>query len=221
MEIFEIVGKTLTSSKEIFAMDLEAEACNPPTIDLPDHLEFVGDWNKEVIASGEGNNILGDNGGLYIKESHLRIPKVKATTETLAYYGALLIPEKTAIRFPNDAPYPLWKMHIGPNYVKDFIMNEAGGGGYYLEFHHDQPHFHQVLDGGGVYLLAKQTGENTFHITAFELSNGQAVYTKKGAIHCDAALTGDLVVGYTASEDCSTVLLRTQTENRMVSLEFV
>ncbi len=220
-QVFEVDGKTIKLSSELFALDLEEEACNPPMITVPDHLEFIAAWDKKTIASGEGNNILGDNGGLFFEESPIQIPKVKATKETLAYYGAVLIPENSAIRFPSDEAYPLWKMHVGPNYVKDYIMSKEGGGGFYLEFHHDQPHFHMVVDGGGYYLLAKQIGENVFHITAFELSNGQAVYTKKGAIHCDAALTGDLVVGYTASEDCSTVLLRTKTKNEMVKIEFV
>lgn len=220
-KIYEVDGKNIKLSSEFFACDLEEEACNPPRITVPDHLEFIAEWDKKIIVSGEGNNILGDNGGLYFEESHIKIPKVKATKETLAYYGAILIPDKSPIRFPNDDAYPLWKMHVGPNYVRDYIMNKDCGGGFYLEFHHDQPHFHMVLDGGGYYLLAKQIRNNTFQITAFELSNGQTVYTKKGAIHCDAALTGDLVVGYTASEDCSTVLLQTKTKNEMVNLEFV
>lgn len=219
--VFEVDGKTIKLSSELFALDLEAEACNLPMITIPDHLEFIAEWDERTIASGEGNNILGDNGGLYFEESSIQIPKVKATKETLAYYGALLLPENAAIRFPSDEAYPLWKMHVGPNYVRDYIMSKDGGGGFYLEFHHDQPHFHMVVDGGGYYLLAKQIRDKIFHITAFELSNGQAIYTKKGAIHCDAALTGDLVVGYTASNDCSTVLLRTKIGNEMLKIEFV
>ncbi len=218
--VFKVDGKNIKLSSELFALNLEDEACNPHMITVPDYLEFIAEWDEKTIASGEGNNILGDNGGLYFEESSIQIPKVKATKETLAYYGALLIPKNTAIRFPSDEAYPLWKMHVGPNYVGDYIMSKEGGG-FYLEFHHDQPHFHMVIDGGGYYLLAKQISKNTFHITAFELSNGQAVYTKKGAIHCDAALTGDLIVGYTSSKDCSTVLLRTKTKNEMVKLEFV
>lgn len=219
-KVFEIDGKTAKLSSELFALDLEAEACNPSLVSVPEHLEFMAEWDREIISSGEGNNILGDNGGLYFEASHIQIPKVKATKETLAYYGAVLIPEKSAIRFPSEEAYPLWKMHVGPNYVRDYIMSKNDGGGFYLEFHHDQPHFHMVVNGGGCYLLAKEISKNTFHITAFELSNGQAVYTKKGAIHCDAALTGELVVGYTASDDCSTVLLRTKTKNEMVQVTF-
>lgn len=221
-EVFQIDSKsrTIKLSNEMFPLDLEKEACNPFAIQVPPYLEFKAQWDVNIITSGEGNNILGDNGGLYFEQSFIQIPTVKATKETLAYYGALLIQEDSPIRFSSDEPYPLWKMHIGPNYVDDYIMTKEGGG-FYLEFHHDQPHFHMVVDGGGYYLLAKQIGEHIYHITAFELTNGQAVYTKKGAIHCDAALTGDLVVGYTVSEECSTVLLRTKAEREMVKIEFV
>ncbi|MBA2367981.1 MAG: hypothetical protein H0V82_03035 [Candidatus Protochlamydia sp.] len=220
-EVYQINERTIKISTKLFAINLEHEASNPPIISVPDHLEFKAEWNKLTIASGEGNNILGDNGGLFFEETVIRVPKVKATKEALAYYGALLIPQNTAIRFPDAEPYPLWKMYVGANYVRDYIMDKNGGGGFYLEFHHDQPHFHLIVDGGGYYLLAKQIKEDIFHITAFEVSNGQAIYTKKGAIHCDAALTGDLVVGYTASKDCSTVLLRSKVKNEMVEVEFI
>lgn len=220
-EVYEIKDKTLKLSSQLFALNLEEEACNPSSVVAPGYLEFTAEWDQKIISSGEGNNILGDNGGLYFDASNIKIPKVAATKEALAYYGAVLISEGSAIRFPNDDAYPIWKMQVGHHYVRDYIMNKNEGGGFYLEYHHDQPHFHMVIEGGGYYLLAKQVNEKTFQITAFELSSGQAIYTKKGAIHCDAALTGELVVGYAASDDCSTVLLRHKSTNEMVNIEFV
>lgn len=220
-DVLQVDGKTVKSSNELFALDLEQEANHPLRVLQPNYLEFTAEWNPNVLTSGEGNNILGDNGGFYFKESNLSVPVVKATPETLAYYGAVLISANTAVRFPNEEPFPLWKMEVGNDYIKDYIMTESGGGGFYLEFHHDQPHFHMIVDGGGHYLLAKKVGESRYHLTAFELSNGQAVYTKKGAIHCDAALTGEIICGYTASLDCETVLLRTKEGNQMVNLNFI
>lgn len=220
-EVYTIDEGHLKTSQELFAIDLEAQATKPPIITQPDHLEFTAEWNKQALSSGKGNNVLGDNGGLYFKESTIRVPVVKATAETLAYYGAVLIPKNTAVRFPSDKPFPLWKMHVGPNYVKDFLMTKEGGGGFYLEFHHDQPHFHMIVKGDGYYLLAKKVSDHTYHLTAFELSDGQAVYTKKGAIHCDAALKGDIICGYSSSDDCETVLLVTKKDNSPVNIEFV
>lgn len=220
-EVFQINGKTVKPSSELFALDLEKEAANASKEIQPDHLEFTADWDFNTLTLGEGNNILGDNGRFYFKESTLHVPVVKATAETLAYYGAILIPQDTPVRFPDEAPFPLWKMEVGNDYIENYIMTENGGGGFYLEFHHDQPHFHMILNGGGHYLLAKKVGENRYHLTAFELSNGQAVYTKKGVIHCDASLTGEIVCGYTVSDDCETVLLRTTENDQMVNLNFV
>jgi hypothetical protein len=211
---------TVKFSNENFPLDLEWEATHPSYVSVPKYVEFTADWDSKAITSGEGNNILGDNGGLYFEESSIRIPVVKATSETLAYYGAVLIPENSIVKFPNENPFPLWQMDVGSDYVKDYIMTEEGGGGFYLEFHHDQPHFHQVVNGGGYYLLAKKVADKTFRLTAFELSNGQAVYTKKGAIHCDAALTGNIICGYSASDDCETVLLRTKKGKKMMEVEF-
>lgn len=218
-EAFTINGRAVERVSELYALDLEEQAANPSSWIVPEHLEFTAEWSSTILASGEQNNVLGDNGGLFFEESIIRIPKVTATNEALAYYGALLIEENTAVRFSSSESYPLWRMHVGASYVDDYIMSEQGGGGFYLEYHHDQPHFHMVLDGGGYYLLAKEVSNNTFHITAFEIPNGKAVYTRKGAIHCDAALTGNLIVGYTVSENCSTVLLRNRETLSMVQVE--
>lgn len=125
LENYHIVEKTIRTSNELLAIDLEEEASNPPLINVPEHLEFFAEWDKKIIASGINNNILGDNGGLYFKESIIQIPKVKATTETLAYYGALLIPNKSPIRFPNCEPLPLWKIRVEPKFVSDYIMNDC------------------------------------------------------------------------------------------------
>ncbi len=210
---------TIKVTKELFAIDLEWEATHPQHIVEPKWIEFTAVWDSEKLMDGSDNNILGDNGGLYFDVSKLSVPVEKATAETLAYYGAYLIPEKTAVRFPDKDPFPIWVMQVGGEYVHQYIMTETGGG-FYLEFHHDQPHFHMIVDGGGYYLLAKEVAKSRFQLTAFELSNGQAVYTKKGAIHCDAALTGTILCGYNAAHDCETVLLRTAAEHKMVELNF-
>lgn len=99
-------------------------------------------------------------------------------------------------------------MNVGERYVEDFIMSPEGGG-FYLEYHTDQPHFHMPIKGGGYYLLARWDDDGIhLHITAFKIPDGCAVYTKQGAIHCDAAMTGDIIMGYNASNHCCTVLLR-------------
>jgi hypothetical protein len=66
---------------------------------------------------------------------------------------------------------------------------------------------------GGVYLLAKEiidstTGKQHYHMTAFKVSYGTAVYTEPGAIHDDATTQGNWRVGYTKAEVYSTAILR-------------
>lgn len=151
---------------------------------------------------------MGDNGRLILPFESIEIPCVEAKAENLAYYGAVLLKEGDAVRFP-DEEYPIFSMSVGECYIDDFLMTDKGGG-FYLEYHNDKPHFHMPIQGGGYYILGRwnQDGKK-LQVTGFKILDGQAVYTKKGAIHCDAALTGSLLVGYDQAEDCSTVLLQT------------
>lgn len=200
------------SPSALYAIDLEDQAIHPRKVQAPAYLEVMAHWDKTPHESGLGNNILGDNGILIIPSKILKVPYVEATSKALAYYGAILIQKGDVVRFP-DEEYPIFRMTIGARYVDDFLMTD--GGGFYLEFHHDKPHFHMPLQGGGFYILARWNDEKTkLHITGFKIPDGHAVYTKKGAIHCDAALTGDLLVGYDQAVDCSTVLLRTPNKEK-------
>jgi hypothetical protein len=120
-----------------------------------------------------------------------------------------------------EEDYPIWAMNIGKNYVEGFLM---ANNGYYLEYHHDKPHFHMPLseDASGHYILARRSGEKQYHITAFTIPFGKGVFTYKGAIHCDAALTGKLwMIGYTDTEDFSTVVLRTIDLNQKVQIDYL
>lgn len=173
----------------------------------PPHLMLSIDWQERVIANGAQNNILGGNGQVLIAHEHIHIPAINATPEYLAFYQAYLVEPDEYIQF-SDPPYPIWKMKISKNYVKKFLMSSEGGG-FYLEYHHDVPHYHQNIQGEGYYILGKVNSDFTkIQLTAFKIPKGYAIYTAKGAIHCDAALTGEYLVGYHLSKNYSTVLLR-------------
>lgn len=206
------------AASALLAIDLENLTPYVEKVQRPPYLEVEANWDKTPCESGSGNNILGDNGCLTIPSENIQIPWVEATPETLAYYGATLLKEGDVVRFP-DEEYPIFKMTVGPRYIEDFLMTDRGGG-FYLEYHHDKPHFHMPIRGGGYYILARWNDEKTkLQITGFKIPDGQAVYTKKGVIHCDATLTGSLIVGYDQADDCSTVLLRTEDKNK-VKIEF-
>lgn len=217
---YSIGSKGLEVSKELFAIDLEERAASPKVVIPPLFVEIEAVWDKTPIYTGNENNILGDNGSLFLNTSLIKIPSVVATDETLAYYGATLVSPQDIVRFP-DEHYPLFRMNVGEDYVENFIMTEQGGG-LYLEFHHDKPHFHMPLKGSGNYLLARwNDNKSALQITGFRIPDGYAVYSKKGAIHCDACLKGDLLVGYTIAEDCSTVLWRDNPKNNtFVAVEY-
>lgn len=220
-KIYELSHEGLIESNRALPMDLEHKASHPFHMEVPPFIEIEADWDSDSAISGEGNNILGDNGSLFLKQRTIEIPTALATEASLAYYGAVLIQKGEVFSFPGEI-YPIFRLNVGSRYLEDFVMTQEGGG-LYLEYHHDQPHFHMPLKGEGYYILAKWNDDKTkLRITAFQIPDGQAVYTKKGAIHCDAALMGDLIVGYTTSEDCSTVLLRvSQDDPTMVGAHFV
>lgn len=217
-ETYQLTAAGIQLSRELFPIDLEAKASNPRDVEVPNFLEVKAIWDKSPDLSGAGNNILGENGVLFLNEPEIQIPIVKATDPLLAYYGATLINPGDAICFPGSV-FPLFYMEIGQDYFRDFVHSENGGG-VYLEYHNDQPHFHMPIEGGGYYILARWKDETHLHITGFEIPDKHAVYTKKGAIHCDAGLTGQLIVGYTIAEDFSTVLLRSGAEKTMTQVTF-
>lgn len=219
-EVYRLTPEGLQLSKDwIGSLDLEEATKHPARIEAPDFVEVRAVWDSTPAAPGEGNNILGDNGTLILPTTTLEIPSVEAREDLLAYYGATLIRPGDTVRFPNEE-FPIWSMEVGERYVDEFLMTEQGGG-FYLEYHTDRPHFHLLRKGGGHYILAKWNEEKTaLQITGFRIPEGYAVYTRQGVIHCDAALTGeDLAVGYSTSNDCSTVLLR-DSEGQYVNVVF-
>ena len=179
----------------------------------------IGQWLKNGASTSKIkiqekiSNILGGYGRLLINidAKKISLPLEIATSEKLGYYGAVAIPMGEKVTFPSEKRnYPIWAMSLGKDYVKDYIMT-AKAGGWYLEWHKDRPHFHMPLskDARGFYILGRSLSNNTFELTAFRIPYGTAVYTKRGAIHCDAGLTGNRwAVGYTTSNNFSTVLLR-------------
>lgn len=185
----------------------------------PDHIRVLAHWNNDAKIESGAENILGDNVTLSIDTDleSIEIPVLEASPNNMLYYGAMLFHEGDRLQFNTDN-YPIWKMELGQNYVNDFLMTDAGKG-FYFEWHLDRPHWHQPLteDACGFYLLAKNAGTSPcgkiiLEITGFKIPVGSAVYTTPGAIHCDAALTGEnWIVGFTDSESYSTALLRNNT----------
>ncbi len=153
-------------------LDLESEAkANEHNIP-PEHAVVTAVWDTGAVVEGEHENILGDNVIFQIQSqaTEIAIPVLEATQHDLGYYGATLVDEGAVVRFPNP-PYPIWKMALGKRYVEGFIMSPQGKG-FYLEYHHDRPHWHQPLteDCGGYYILAKEMGCNACGSTQYDVT---------------------------------------------------
>lgn len=186
------------------------------------HATFTATWRREISIAQDESNILGGNGLLLVDttEGSIAIPIVEATEEHLSYYRAHLLENSDCFRFQTPSNnFPLFKMEIGHDYVEGYLMKKNKG--MYLEYH-QEPHYHEPLnaDAGGAYILAREVGDaplsadgierKIYHLTAFKVPFGKAVYTEPGAIHDDAATNGHWRVGYTIAlgiAEFSTVIL--------------
>jgi hypothetical protein len=215
---YTLINGQLAVSKEIYPTDLEEIACNPSKVEIPEYIEIESLWDEKTEKDCE--NLFGDTVRLFVNQQHLRIPCIKATDELLSYYGARIIPEGVPFKFPVKE-FPVFKMSVGENWFSEGVQNDEFGG-VFLEYHHDQPHFHMVYEEGSFYILAKwkDAAKTKLQITAFELPPKVGIYTKKGAIHCDSALKGDVLNGYMLTEDFSVAFLRNNPEeNKRVTVE--
>jgi hypothetical protein len=179
----------------------------------------VGGGGDEPRVAREAN-VLGSSVlfGLDDDATAIEVPVVDAEPATLGAYGATLVEAGDVVTFGGDG-FPIWVVDYGRRYVDDHLLTDRGGG-FYLEWHTDRPHWHQPLspDAGGFYLLARRIGRANddergdafadYHLTGFRIPLGFGVHTAPGAIHCDAALVGTWAVGYADSTDFSTAMVR-------------
>lgn len=103
-------------------------------------------------------------------------------------------------------------MIIGERYVENYLLNEDFGGGFYIEYH-SCPHYHQPLDekSKGWLILGKFTDdEKHVRLSAFKISFGYGVYMPPNVLHCDAFLTGNYLVAYTAAKEYKTGVFLTK-----------
>ncbi|KEQ16230.1 hypothetical protein [Endozoicomonas numazuensis] len=126
----------------------------------------------------------------------------------MAYYNAVLLNTGDAIRIESPYELPVNIVRFDKNYEKGYLTLPTHGGGYYLEVH-DTPHLwsHLSNHGGGYVLLGKNVGEKTYHITAFNIPFGKAIYAPGGVIHCDGLLIGNVLAIYTVTEHYSSAII--------------
>ena len=184
------------------------------------HATLTAFWRLETDIPQDESNALGGSGRLLVDtaQASVTIPVMEATEDQLSYYKAHLLKHGDYFRFQTPSNnLPLFTMDIGEKYMQGYLMKKDKG--MYLEYH-DEPHYHEPLDGDarGQYILAREVGEappsadgikrKTYHVTAFRVPFGTAVYTEPWAIHDDAATIGQWRMGYTIGvAEYSTVVI--------------
>lgn len=171
-----------------------------------------GFQDKKIDGGEESANILGGNVLFETKDSSYIIPHANETPEELAYYGVHLVPIGSLVSFQTPQVVPYTKMVVGERYVENYLLNEDLGGGFYLEYH-SCPHYHQPLNdkAKGWLILGKFTeDERHIRLSAFKIPFGYGIYMPPTVLHCDAYLTGEYLVAYTAAKEFKTGIFRTK-----------
>ena len=187
---------------------------------IPEYASLSGAWlHDEVIAETEAN-ILGGMGSLIINHTKIEIPVVAASNDNLSYYNACLVAIGETVQFESNEDLPITLVHVGKNYVAQYLTQIQHGGGEYIEYH-DQPHFWMpcTTDCSGHILLGKKENDH-FHFTGFSIPFGYAVYMSPYTLHSDAYLIGDFIVVYTIATQFSTVLIKDQNQKTKL-IEFI
>jgi hypothetical protein len=162
------------------------------------------------VVSGGDANTFGGMGALLVPEG-FRIPTVTATRDNVLYYGLQLIETGSDFSVASaQTPIALMQYDYTQDYKADFLMKTLGGGGIFVETH-DFPHIHIPTSPscGGYIVIGKQVSADEFHLTAFRIPYGTALYTPSRTIHGDGTLVGEyaLTVADPALITADTVLV--------------
>jgi len=170
------------------------------------------------VVAGSSGNTFGRMGALLVPDG-FAIPPVMATPENVQYYGLKLVEngENLIVRSP-EADIIMMQYDYTSIYKKDFLLQEHGGGGIFVEYH-NFPHIHIPLheDCGGYIVIGKQISEEEFDFTAFQIPFGYALYTPPNTIHGDGALVGKygLTVADPSMISANTVLIYNEHSKKM------
>lgn len=175
---------------------------------VPHHCTLTGEWSHPTKDQTDPSSVLGDIGPFIAQNKKLDIPVAATQPETLSYYGAQLLHSGDTLQFESQVPLPLFSMEIGPDYIKDYMLQKEHANGIFLEYH-DRPHFHMPLDthASGHLILGKKIKEGLYHVSAFAIPFKHAIYTPPGVIHNDSFLVGRYAVVYSQTTNFSTVRL--------------
>lgn len=178
-------------------------------IKKPNHIKINGLWIKNIDNNKTflNNNILGNN-GLFIIDNNEDIYIPIESNIYLSYYGAILLKNGDSFNLNNNKILPLFKMNIGKNYVKNYLLDEKYGGGFYIEYH-DLPHYHQpVNENSSGFIILGNLKNNSLFLTSFKIPYKHALFIPSNILHSDAYLIGEYNVIYGKTNKYSTVIFK-------------
>ncbi len=174
--------------------------------DTISYVKIKGKFIKSFLAEKTENNILGKNDWFITRTEFITIPETTTTKETLNIFGCRLIKSGDIFSLESTKELPLFEVSVGKEYVKEYLLKENYGNGFYIETH-DTPHYHQPLDleAGGFLILGLKDDDDLI-LTKFKIPFGYGVYMEPETLHSDAFLVGKYNVIYTKTSNYSTYL---------------
>lgn len=202
---------------------------------VPRELTVEAKWldkNKEQANCGRDASIFGNLGVLAISKevSVLNIPKMNAleVPETfLRKYGVELISLSQSFTL-DDVEYEELKTLFlieyiwDPAYIEEYIMNQFGGGGVFVETH-PFPHVFTPLSPkcGGALTLGFDRADGYFDFASFEIPFGYTMKVGSNVIHSDAFFVGPYAIALTQTDRANSVLLKRDTIEREIERVFL
>ena len=176
----------------------------------PPHVRLSGVWNATEDVESSNANIFGGLGTLTIVQSAFAIPEAPSTDAALAFYRARLLRHGGLVSFEAPTNMPVTVTDYGPAYADGFLHVEGLGSGSFIEYH-SPPHLHMPLDPSatGHMVLGRSEGGD-YLLSAFRIPYGTALFTSANVLHADPYLVGRYLVIYSATDEYSTVVFRSE-----------
>jgi len=195
---------------------------------VPQEITIQGKWkhrSKEMAVSGRDASVFGGLGVLLVPQdfSYIDIPKMNALEvepNFLKKYGAELIPLDLPVPLEDVEDPDLKNLYLvqydfDKDYIEQYVMKMAGGGGLFVETH-PFPHVFTPLseDCGGAIILGKDLGKGKFTFAAFQIPYGFTLKVDSNTIHGDSFFVGPYAIALTETERADSVLFRKENPSR-------
>ncbi|MGL5742838.1 MAG: hypothetical protein ACRCXC_09995 [Legionella sp.] len=202
----------------------------PVPIVWPRELTVKAKWmnkDQEKAKSGRDASVFGSLGVLAVSKnvSVVDIPKMNAWSVPQAFlekYGAELIPldqpfTLDAVEHKELETLFLVEYEWDPAYIEEYVMNQRGGGGLFVETH-PFPHVFTPLSPkcSGALILGVDRGDGAFDFASFEIPFGYTMKVGSNVIHGDSFFVGPYAIALTETELADSVILKQDTVKREI-----